>query len=803
MSSWIFAYDAFEPAEEGLREALCTLGNGYFATRGAAPEAAADDVHYPGTYLAGGFNRLTSSVAGRAVENEDLVNWPNWLPLTFAPDAGDWLDLRQAEVLEYRQQLDLKTGELTRRFQFRDREGRETAVVQRRIVHMLQPHLAALRCDITPLNWGGRLAVRTALDGRVKNTGVARYRSLAHQHLVPLLEEQVAPDTLLLKVESSQSQIRVAQAARTRVYHDDTLQEPRRRLEQEPGWIAQRFTLQAAQGKTITVEKVVALFTSRDQAISECGLEARRMAARPGRYLELARTQRLAWRQLWRRFDIEVQLRTYTSSDHMMQVMRLYMFQLLQTVSPNSRDLDAGVPARGLHGEAYRGHIFWDELFIFPVLNFRIPEVTRSLLHYRYRRLGEARYAAREAGYAGAMFPWQSGSDGREESQAMHLNPKSGRWIADNSSLQRHVNLAIAYNVWQYFQATHDREFLAYYGAELLLEIARFFGTICTYNEKLQRYEIRGVMGPDEYHEAYPDSETPGLNNNSYTNVMVVWTLQRALEVLDLLPEARRRDLAELLDLKPEELKRWAAITRLMRVVFHTDGIISQFEGYEELLEFDWEGYRAKYGDIQRLDRILEAEGDSPNRYKLSKQADVLMLFYLLTPEELRGILEGLGYPVDPDCTAKNIDYYCRRTSHGSTLSRVVHSWVMTRYDREASWQHFLGALESDVADVQGGTTPEGIHTGAMAGTVDLIQRAYTGIQLSQDVLWLSPRLPAEIASLTVNVVYRGFALRLTVDAAQMVVKAEHSNARAIRIGVAGEVCTLKGGDTRVFHRPT
>ena len=181
-------------------------------------------------------------------------------------------------------------------------------------------------------------------------------------------------------------------------------------------------------------------------------------------------------------------------------MLRLHIFHLLQTTSFNAIDLDVGVPARGLHGEAYRGHIFWDELFIFPFLNLRIPELIRSLLMYPHRRLMEARHLAREAGHRGAMFPWQSGSSGCEESQMLHLNPRSGRWLPDHTHRQRHVNAAIAYNVWQYFHATGDVEFLWFFGAEMLLEIARFWASIATYNATRQRYEIHHVVGADEFH---------------------------------------------------------------------------------------------------------------------------------------------------------------------------------------------------------------------------------------------------------------------------------------------------------------
>ena len=164
------------------------------------------------------------------------------------------------------------------------------------------------------------------------------------------------------------------------------------------------------------------------------------------------------------------------------------------------------MPARGLHGEAYRGHIFWDELFIFPVLNLRLPMITRSLLGYRYRRLPEARHAAAAAGYAGAMYPWQSGSDGREESQRLHLNPRSGRWNPDASARAHHIGIAVAYSAWKFYQVTGDLAYLIDYGAEMLAEIARFFVSLATYDEGRDRFGIRGVIGPDEFHSGYPDS---------------------------------------------------------------------------------------------------------------------------------------------------------------------------------------------------------------------------------------------------------------------------------------------------------
>jgi trehalose/maltose hydrolase-like predicted phosphorylase len=481
-------------------------------------------------------------------------------------------------------------------------------------------------------------------------------------------------------------------------------------------------------------------------------------------------------------------------------LLRLNMLHLLQAVSPNSIGLDIGVPARGWTGEAYQGHIFWDELFIFPFLNYRLPEITRSLLMYRYRRLGEARAAARSAGLQGAMFPWQSGSDGQEVTQELNLNPRSHRWVPDNSYLQRHVGSAIAYNVWQYFQVTHDVEFLQVYGAELLLEIARFWSSMARFNAERGRYEIRGVMGPDEFHEGYPDAPTPGLTNNAYTNIMAVWVLLRALEVLDLLPAMRRAELMTHLGLSADEIARWDDISRRMYVPFHGDGIISQFEGYEELAELDWEAYRTRYGNIQRLDLILEAEHDSPNRYKLSKQADVLMLFYLFSAEELGALFTRLGYPFAHETIPRNVAYYDCRSSHGSTLSRVVHAWVLARSDRPRAMCYFAEALQSDVSDIQQGTTAEGVHLGAMAGTVDLVQRVSTGIEVTGDVLRLNPRLPQELERLDMRIRYRGHALDLRLTHDTLTVRGRDRGAAPIKLGFKNEVYEFTGGSTRVFN---
>ena len=749
MTGWLLRYDGWDPSGEALRETLCALGNGRFVTRAASPECRAGGGHYPGTYAAGVYNRLADEVDGDQLQNESMVNLPDWQSLTFRVEDGPWLDLSSVTVSDYVQELDLRRGVLTRRFRVEDAQGRRTKVAQRRLVSMSDPCLAAMDCTLVAENWSGTLTVRSGLDGRVTNDGVARYRGLGGRHL-STASASVCDGLLTLGAETSQSRIRVGLAARHRVLIDGAVAQVVPLPAGEQGFAAVDLPLGMVPGRPATVEKLASLRTSRDPGIGEPGEAAIDEIRRAGDFDDVLARHELAWDHLWCRCDVEIDGPVRASL-----VVRLHVFHLLQTVSPHSIDLDVGIPARGLHGEAYRGHVFWDEMFVMPFLTLRLPHVARAMLLYRWRRLPQARAAAREGGHRGAMFPWQSGSTGREESQTLHLNPRSGRWLPDNSHLQRHIGLAVAYNTWRYYEATGDVDFLTEYGAELILSVALYWAHLATYDPVDDRFDICGVMGPDEYHDGLPERHQPGLDDNAYTNVMAAWTLTRALECLDVLPPGRRHELLDMLDIRRSDLEKWQHVSRKLRLCWAHDGVLLQFRGYDALEEFDWPGYRRRYGDVSRLDRILEAEGDSTNRYKVSKQADVLMLFQLLTADELYGLLDRLGYPHDRRTIPRTVAYYLDRTCHGSTLSKVVHSWVLARANRHKAWDYFLDALESDIDDAQGGTTGEGIHLGAMAGTVDLLARGFTGLETRGDVLGFDPYLPDALTRMRFRLRYR------------------------------------------------
>ncbi|MEX0773346.1 MAG: glycosyl hydrolase family 65 protein [Balneolales bacterium] len=794
---WKITCQGYDPGQEGHREALFTQGNGYFATRGAVEESTAGTSHYPGTYLAGGYNRLRSDIGDKILEHEDLVNWPNWLLMKWKHEGGDWIELTTSNIIEYSQTLNLQNGIIERHIQVRDKSGRETRIISRRLVHMQYQHLAAIQWRFEALNWYGNITVHSALDGTVTNNGVEKYQMLNGKHLRLHETGRFDEDGIYLKVETSQSGIQMCQAARTVIQSHNSLCVKRKVIDGDE-YIGQELTFPVEENREVTIEKIVSLYTSRDHAIADTISEAHKAIERAKPFDDLCKDQNKRWQEIWSRCDSQINC----GNSQEQVLLRLHIFHLFQTLSFNTIDLDVGVPSRGWTGEAYWGHVLWDELFIFPFMNLSLPELTQSLLMYRYRRLYEARYNALANGCKGALFPWQSGSNGREETHGIHYNPLSGNWIRDNFQIQHHVNSAICYNFWQYFQVTGDYEFMTFYGAEVMLEIASFWASKATWSDQKGKYEINNVIGPDEYHTRYPGSEEPGINNNAYTNVMAIWVLKHAREVLDILDERSMVDLTARLGISKADLEHWDDISRNMYVPFSAGGrLITQFEGYENLEELDWERYQQQYGDILRLDGIMEKEGDEVNRYKAAKQADVLMLFYLFSAEELIELFNTAGYPFDPKCIPVNIEYYQRRTSHGSTLSKVVHSWVMARCHREKSWHNFQKALISDFKDIQGGTTPEGIHLGAMAGSVDLIQRCYTGLEMRKSALWFNPQLPGDLTHIGYPLYYRGHWIRLHLTQTQLKLTCYSGwSNEPIDVVVKNQVYQIKPDEEKIFE---
>ncbi len=777
------SFASYDPADERRRESLFALGNGMLFVRACPTEAATEDAsHYPGTYRAGCYNRRVLRLDGTEIGHDSLVNLPNWLPLTFRPEGEmRWFALRRCDVLDYEHSLDMATGLAERRMRVRDAMGRITRLREQRLVCMARPNIAALHLELTPENWSGEVELRSAIEGGVTNHNTDRRSLPGYRHLEVCALEQLPDDTLLLSARTRQSRAALTIAARTRPNRPAT-----RQLRQEGERIAEHLSCAVASGETLGIEKVAAIVTGRDPAISEAGEAARAAIADAQHFETLRQEHALAWRRLWERVAIEA------ADPQLQQAIAFHAFHLLQTLSPQSVQVDVGLPSRGWQ-EAYHGQIFWDEIFAFPFLNHRFPEIARSILLYRYRRLPQARRAARAAGHAGAMFPWRSATTGAEETPDFQPNPLSGHWLPDHTRLQRHVGAAIAHNVWHHYLATGDASFLAEYGAEMLVEIARFWASIAQHDARDDRYDIRGVIGPDEYHNAYPGASRPGLDNNAYTNVMAAVTLRRAAEALQALPPARRDELARALDLGGDELAHWERVARRLRLCFHADGVLSQFEGFDRLQPFDARRF-AEQHPAGRVDWNLEARGDTVNAYQATKQADVLMLLYLLPPDELTGVIQDMGYPMDVARLRRTVGYYLDRISHESSLSRVVCAGALAWLDPQQSWTFFARSLCIDLDASNSASAEEGLHLGAMAGTLDVLQRHYLGLRITDRGLLLLPAPPPQLGRLRQRVLVRGAMLTLHWDGTMLHVQADAGNAAALPLLCNGGARSLAPG---------
>ncbi|MDR7233197.1 HAD-IA family hydrolase [Agrococcus sp. BE272] len=788
--TWSLLYEGFDREHEGHREALTALGNGRFATRGALPEHRDDGVHYPGTYLAGVYNRVLSAVHGREIAEEHLVNAPNWLRVDLRVGGGRWLS-SGALVASDRRELDLRRAVAVRRATLVGPEAGTVDLVQRCFVSMDDPHVAVLETTLAARGWSGPLELRAGIDADVRNTNVQASIGTDATHLSSVAFREL-DDVLLCEAQTSQSRVEIATAVRWRMTGADGVEV----LDVPSGALrrVKEFRLRLDDGRPVTFTTLTAIFTSRDRAISEPGEAALGRVRGLGDVAVLRERHSEAWRRLWELFEVSV------DADRQSRlILNLHVFHILQTLSPHTAELDAGVPARGLHGEGYRGHVFWDEVFVMPVVALRLPDLSRALLEYRWRRLGTARAAASRAGLDGALFPWQSGSDGREETPTALYNPRSERWMPDNSHRQRHVGLAIGYNAWLYFQATGDREWLADRGAELIVEVVRLFASLAQHDPLTDRFHIDGVMGPDEFHDGPPDRPGTGLRDNAYTNVLVSWLAARAAQSFTVLRGHLADSVRERLAVTDAEVERWRHLSRRLSLSFHRDGVLAQFDGYEQLEELDWAGYRERYGNIGRLDLILESEDDSTNRYKLSKQPDVVMLVHLLGCETVCRQVSSLGYAFSQGDLLRTMDYYVARTSHGSTLSRVVHASALASIDPARSWSAFREALVADLDDAQGGTTREGVHLGAMAGTVDIPVRAFAGLMLEDGLLALEPRLPPRLSRLAFRIRFRGHLLDVAVEPDRATLRSHAGTAPPIRVRVAGVVAPLEAGQAREF----
>ena len=518
---------------------------------------------------------------------------------------------------------------------------------------------------------------------------------------------------------------------------------------------------------------------------------------------------RQAWQDIWDVSDIQIE------GDRASQrVARLHVYHLNVTASAHLCSIDAGFLARGLHGEGYRGHVFWDELHAFPFFLSTQPNVCKAHLQYRLNRLRVAQNCAKNAGYRGAMYPWQTADTGHEVTQKVHFNPYDKRWHDDFSHRQRHVNIAIFYDAHLYLHRTTSdgtaadvawRDSLIH----MMLEIALFWSSLCTYHEAGQKYHTEGVMGPDEFHEGHvlnedgsvDKSRQPvGVSDNAYTNVMCVWLLERALELIrvnearDSAPvcddddedsEETRRPRVRVNPLLLSEhypVKLWADITKRMYVPMRGDGVIEQFAGFLGLKELEMSKYKHRVKDIGRMDLLMQAEDKEAGQFQLLKQADTLLLWHLLDAEEVFAILTQLGYGerhTAQSLLRTNYDFYVPRTMDGSSLSLLVHAHLASElFESGSVWPMFTEASRTDIHN-RNGTTREGIHCSVMSSSLSFIHSRFAGIReiwqpMSSALRYsITPDLPSHWESVSLRKKIRAYDYYLTITPTNVSIRME------------------------------
>ncbi|MCH4008595.1 glycoside hydrolase family 65 protein [Companilactobacillus sp.] len=782
-------YGSYSGKRQYGQESMQTIGNGYFGLRGSYVEAKASDDYYPGTYVAGVFDQLTTNINNRDIVNEDLVNLPNAQYMTFSIDDGDPFELSPDVIENVYRSLDMRTGVFTITMIVSLPNGKKIKVITKKVADMKNFHNYSLQYTVQPLNFSGEMKIFSEIDGSVTNSNVERYRDFDGKHLV-VDKTQVDEDRALLLAHTKNSNVNIAVGTRIQSPNiDDAVLNSNRFQER----ISQSLSFHVVEGRSYTVEKTVSIYTSLE---TDSSLEfAVNDHAYHKNFADAVANSMRSWQKIWANEDIEL-----TGDVTAQKLLRLNEFHATVSAQDHvNENLDASVGARGLHGEAYRGHIFWDELFVLPYYTMHYPNLTKALLMYRYNRLPAAKRYAEENGYKGAMYPWQSGMYGDEQSQSMHLNPITNSWDPDNSRKQRHVSLAIAYNIWNYYNMTLDDDFIKNYGLEMMLNIAKLWISMAEYDPETKTYSISNVMGPDEFHEGYPNAKESGLKNNAYTNIMTSWLFDKINYLLKKEPKDVVDENLKRADFTDDDLHAIDIIGHDLKLEFNDQNILGQFEGYFKLKDIDFDYYRRQYGDISRMDRILKSEGDSPDQYQLAKQADALMGLYNLREETFLDIMKEMGYPIsDPNKFIKdNVNYYLQRTTHGSTLSRIVYSMLALKVnDKKLSWELFYQALTSDYYDIQGGTTAEGIHLGVMGATLNVVTSYFAGVDFRGEELTVDPNFPESWNALRFNLFFRGIHYYFTVTKDTVIVEADQDT----HVQFKGEQVPLNANESKTIN---
>jgi trehalose/maltose hydrolase-like predicted phosphorylase len=725
---WVLTADGWEPRREPGIEAVFALVNGYLGTRAALEEGS--DISDPATFINGVFDAVTEEVVQAAATPEhqiiaaptpELVVAPDWSRLRITVE-GTPLDVESAELLEQRRTLDLRRGVLLR--EWRIRSGTRTSRLRSlRFASLDDRHVLGQVLELTPEDWSGPVEVEAIVDGDAANDGGVR-------HLVNHQTHQV-DGGLLLTTETSEKRIRLCFATAATLSEGGEL-DPEDASTSTA--LVQRWSFDATRGRTCTLRKIVTVFTSRDDADPAArAAESLKEAMRTGLATLLERSAR-AWAERWAIADVEI-----TGDNETQRKARFAIYHLIGCANPDDEYASPG--ARSLTGERYKGHVFWDtEIFVLPFFTYTHPPTARALLMYRYHTLPAARDNARAMGYRGALHAWESTDTGVDVTPAFVYNSAGERLEILTGLLEHHISADVAYAIWQYWRATQDEAFFLEAGAEMLLEIARFWASRAERGED-GRYHIMTVIGPDEFHE--------NADDNAYTNLMAQWVLHRGLQTVEWLrthhPD-RWRELSERIGFEEAELAVWKEVAEGLVDNFDPEtNLFEQHRGYFDLEHIDLQDLEPRTKSVDAIlgwSRLTQSQ--------IIKQADVVMLLFLLGDAFPREVHEA------------NFRFYEPRTTHDSSLSPSFHALAAARFGEfEIAKRYFERAANLDLDFSHGVTAAGGVHIAALGGMWHALVFGFGGMFVEDEGPRFEPHVPEDWQTLRFPVMWRGSQLRV------------------------------------------
>jgi trehalose/maltose hydrolase-like predicted phosphorylase len=717
-NGWAIEQDSFEAARQHYNETVFTIGNGYFGTRGVLEEGYPNEER--STFIHGIFDDVPVVVS-------ELANIPDWMDLQILL-AGERFSLAEGKILSFQRRLDLATATLRREVRWLSPKGRSTRLVFARFASLADTHLAGIKLEITPEDYQGAVEVHAGLDSGADNQGYKHWTAVAQK-----MSGQQA--WLHCRTRKSGSELAIGISLNLSAKIPALYRQWN--VDGHPTLMAR---CQAVQGETVSLQKWAVVTTSRENKKPQVEVQRRLRGLQDLSWDEAWRAHCQAWQTEWERCDVIIE-----GDAEAQAAVRFNLFQLL--VAAPRHDERVNIGAKTLSGYGYRGHSFWDtEIFMLPFFTYTRPEIASNLLSYRWHNLPGARAKASANQFSGAQYPWESAGSGLE------VTPTWVPYFADPSRLVRiwtgdieiHISADIAYAVWQYWQATGDDEFMAWRGAEIILDTARFWASRVEWKPERNRYEISNVIGPDENHDH--------VDNNAYTNLLTRWHMQTALKLVQWLEEKYPnawRKYQRNLHLSASELKFWQKVINQIYIPYDpATGLIEQFDGYFEREDIDMKALEPRTQSVQGL---LGIEG--ANEVQVLKQPDVLMLLYLLPDLYDQKVLQT------------NYDYYTPRTDHtfGSSLGPSIQAIVSCKVGNpDAAYENFMIAARADLFDVRG-NAGDGIHGASAGGLWQAVVFGFAGLHREGEVWKTQANLPRHWKRVAFKIVSRGETLNFEV----------------------------------------